>query len=76
LVRLRFFEIEFAPDWDAEGGARPTPERDVHDAQHEVHAAPRAVFLPGGACPIPITGEAFDMVPSFFLGRIVEADAP
>jgi hypothetical protein len=74
-VGLRFFQIEFETDWQAEAVAGPTPEGNVHDAQHEVHAPQGAVFLPGGAGAIAIAGEPFDMAPGFFLGRIVEADA-
>ena len=54
--------------------AGPTPEGDVHDAQHEVYTPQRAVFLPGGARAIAVAGKPFDMATRFFLGRIVEAD--
>src|SRR5262245_60212412 len=71
---LRFFEIEFAAYGDAEVVARPTCERNVHDAQHEVQAPQRPVFLPCGARAIAIAVESFNMATGFFLGRIVEAD--
>src|SRR5262249_36357320 len=57
-----------------EAVARPTPEGDVHDAQHAVAPPQRAVFLPGGARAIAGAGESLAMGAGFFLGRIVEAD--
>jgi hypothetical protein len=70
---LRFFESEFASHGDAEAVGGPRGEGDMHDAQHAVHAPQGAVFLPGGASAIAITGESFAMKAGFFLGRIVEA---
>ena len=71
---MRCFEIEFAAYGDAEGVARPTGERNVHDTQHEVQPSQRPVFLPCGAGAIAVTVESFNMATGFFLGRIVEAD--
>src|SRR5207244_5022738 len=75
LVGLRFFEIEFEANRHAEAVAGPTRERYVHHAQDEVQAPQRTVFLSGGARAITVAGEPFDMGTSFFLGRVVEADA-
>ena len=74
LVGLRFFEIKFEADWHTEAVARPTRERYMQDAQHEVQALQRPVFLSGGASAIAVAGEPFDRAASFFLGGIVETD--
>src|SRR5215813_987942 len=61
-----------APGWAAR--APPPPQRGVHNAQHEVHAPQRAVFLAGGARAIAVAGEPLDIGAGFFLGGIVEAE--
>jgi hypothetical protein len=70
---LRCLEREFAAYGDAEGVARPTCERNVHDAQHEGQASQRPGFLSCGAGAMAVAVESFNMATSFFLGRIVKA---
>ncbi len=68
------FEVEFEANRDAEAMAGPALEGKRHDAQDEVQAPKRPVFLSGGAGAIAVAADAFDLAAGFFLGRIVEDD--
>ena len=68
------FEVEFEANRDAEAVAGPTREGNAHDAQDEVQAPQRPIFLSGRAGAIAVAGEPFDMAARFFLGRIVKDD--
>jgi hypothetical protein len=75
LMGLRFFKVEVKTDRYTEAMAGPAREGNMHHAQDEVQTSQCPIFLAGGARAIAIAGEPFNVVPRFFLRRIVEADA-
>src|SRR5262245_1783185 len=71
---VRCFARACEADRSMEAMARPTRERDVHDAQAAGQTPPRPVCLAGGARAMARAGAPFDLGARFFLGRIVAAE--